>query len=195
MSQEEQLLSKYSRYSDGELISRGGKGVSPAEQAEILRVLRLRIRKELYLICSPATKKPPAPAPVSPPPHARRQNRPEDSNAQPLADPVLNGSWLREMREVTASGRTREEAARAARRFLSKLGDKYVIDSIEVLDPGKRGFLGFGARPAVVKAQAKIWRREERPPNAGFGSPLFWFLIAVIVLVFLFLFLSYGAYS
>ena len=62
------------------------------------------------------------------------------------------------MREVTASGQTVEEAVQSALKQLSMSRDEV---EIEVIDEGKKGFLGlFGATLAIVKV---IEKGEELP--------------------------------
>lgn len=57
------------------------------------------------------------------------------------------------MREVTASGQTVEEAVQSALKQLSMSRDEV---EIEVIDRGKKGFLGlFGATRAIVKVREK----------------------------------------
>ncbi len=53
------------------------------------------------------------------------------------------------MRQVTASGQTVEEAVQSACVQLDVTRDKV---EIEVIDEGRKGFLGFGSKPAVIKA-------------------------------------------
>ncbi|MBP2019499.1 spoIIIJ-associated protein [Symbiobacterium terraclitae] len=61
------------------------------------------------------------------------------------------------MRSVERSGRTVDEAVLAA---LEELGVPSDRVTIEVLDEGKGGFLGIGARPAVVRVTVKENRAE-----------------------------------
>ena len=57
------------------------------------------------------------------------------------------------MREVTASGQTVEEAVQTALKQLSMSREDVEID---VIDQGKKGFLGiFGATRAIVKVREK----------------------------------------
>lgn len=76
------------------------------------------------------------------------------------------------MREVTASGQTVEEAVQSALKQLSMSRDEVEID---VIDEGKKGFLGlFGATRAIVKVKEKSGEQEvtkdklvehEQPPK------------------------------
>ncbi|GAB3054027.1 RNA-binding cell elongation regulator Jag/EloR [Virgibacillus ainsalahensis] len=52
------------------------------------------------------------------------------------------------MKEITASGQTVEEAVQSALEQLNTTEDHV---EIEVIDEGKKGILGFGAKPAIVK--------------------------------------------
>jgi spoIIIJ-associated protein len=61
------------------------------------------------------------------------------------------------MKVVEKSGRTVDEAMAAA---LEELGVPSNRAKVEVLDEGKGGFLGIGAKPAVVRATLKESRRE-----------------------------------
>ena len=62
------------------------------------------------------------------------------------------------MREVTASGQTVEEAVQSALKQLSMSRDEV---EIEVIDEGKKGFLGlFGAKRAIVKIKEKSEEQE-----------------------------------
>ena len=62
------------------------------------------------------------------------------------------------MREVTASGQTVEEAVQSALKQLSMSRDEVEID---VIDEGKKGFLGlFGATRAIVKVKEKSGEQE-----------------------------------
>lgn len=61
------------------------------------------------------------------------------------------------MNTVEKSGRTVDEAIGAA---LEELGVPSERVKIEVLDEGKGGFLGIGARPAVVRVTVQESRRE-----------------------------------
>lgn len=61
------------------------------------------------------------------------------------------------MRSVERSGRTVDEAVLSA---LEELGVPSDRVTIEVLDEGKGGFLGIGARPAVVRVTLKEDRAE-----------------------------------
>lgn len=75
------------------------------------------------------------------------------------------------MKTLERSGRTVDEAVAAA---LQELGLPSERVKIEVLDEGKAGFLGIGARPATVRVQVKETRRERaesflRDVCAGMG--------------------------
>lgn len=61
------------------------------------------------------------------------------------------------MRIVEKSGRTVDEAVAAA---LQELGVPSTRVKVDVLDEGKGGFLGIGARPAVVRAMLKESRGD-----------------------------------
>lgn len=61
------------------------------------------------------------------------------------------------MRAVEKTGRTVDEAVSAA---LEELGVPSSRVKVEVLDEGKGGFLGIGAKPAVVRVSVKESRRE-----------------------------------
>lgn len=61
------------------------------------------------------------------------------------------------MKAVEKSGRTVDEAVQAALEELGVPSDRVKID---VVDEGKGGFLGIGARPAVVHVTLKESRRE-----------------------------------
>lgn len=61
------------------------------------------------------------------------------------------------MRSVQRSGRTVEEAVAAAVEELGVPSDRVTV---EVLDEGKAGFLGIGARPATVRVTVKETRAE-----------------------------------
>jgi len=62
------------------------------------------------------------------------------------------------VREVTASGQTVEEAVQSALKQLSMSRDEV---EIEVIDEGKKGFLGlFGAKRAIVKIKEKSEEQE-----------------------------------
>lgn len=62
------------------------------------------------------------------------------------------------MREVTASGQTVEEAVQTALKQLSMSREDVEID---VIDQGKKGFLGiFGATRAIVKVKEKGRQRK-----------------------------------
>lgn len=61
------------------------------------------------------------------------------------------------MKSVEKSARSVDEAIAAA---LEELGVPSDRVSVEVLDEGKTGFLGIGARPAVVRVTLKESRRE-----------------------------------
>jgi spoIIIJ-associated protein len=61
------------------------------------------------------------------------------------------------MKTVEKTGRTVDEALAAA---LEELGVPSDRVKVEVLDEGKGGFLGFGARPAVVRVTLRESRRE-----------------------------------
>ncbi|WP_347861810.1 Jag N-terminal domain-containing protein [Salimicrobium sp. PL1-032A] len=56
------------------------------------------------------------------------------------------------MNQWTATGSTVEEAVQSALSDLRTTEDKVDVD---VLDEGKKGFLGFGAKPAIVKVTKK----------------------------------------
>ncbi|SDJ55888.1 RNA-binding cell elongation regulator Jag/EloR [Salimicrobium halophilum] len=56
------------------------------------------------------------------------------------------------MNQLTATGATVEEAVQSALSDLQTTEDKVDVD---VLDEGKKGFLGFGAKPAIVKVTKK----------------------------------------
>lgn len=62
------------------------------------------------------------------------------------------------MKQVTATGQTVEEAVSAALAQLKTTRDK---TEITVIDEGKKGIFGFGARPAVVKVTVRIDPIEE----------------------------------
>ncbi len=62
------------------------------------------------------------------------------------------------MKQVTATGQTVEEAVNTALAQLKTTRDKA---EISIIDEGKKGFFGFGARPAVVKVTMKIDPIEE----------------------------------
>lgn len=65
------------------------------------------------------------------------------------------------MREVTASGQTVDEAIRSALQQINLTRDEV---QIEIIDEGKKGFLGiFGASRAVVKVSEKQILEEEKP--------------------------------
>jgi len=67
------------------------------------------------------------------------------------------------VREVTASGQTVDEAIRSALQQISLTRDEVVI---EIIDEGKKGFLGiFGASRAVVKVSEKQKVTEEKEVN------------------------------
>lgn len=67
------------------------------------------------------------------------------------------------MREVTASGETVDEAIRSALQQISLTRDEVVI---EIIDEGKKGFLGiFGASRAVVKVSEKQKDTEKKEVN------------------------------
>ena len=58
------------------------------------------------------------------------------------------------MKQVTATGQTVEEAVKSALAQLEISKDRTDID---IIDEGKKGFLGiFGTRPAVVKVTVII---------------------------------------
>lgn len=61
------------------------------------------------------------------------------------------------MKSVEKSGRTVDEAVAAA---LEELGVPSDRVKVEVLDEGKGGFLGIGARPAVVRVTLRELRKE-----------------------------------
>jgi spoIIIJ-associated protein len=61
------------------------------------------------------------------------------------------------MKVVEKSGRTVDEALAAA---LEELGVPSDRAKVEVVDEGKGGFLGIGAKPAVVRVSLKESRRE-----------------------------------
>ncbi len=61
------------------------------------------------------------------------------------------------MKVVEKTGRTVDEAVAAA---LEELGVPSDRVKVEVLDEGKGGFLGIGARPAVVRVSVRETRRE-----------------------------------
>ncbi len=56
------------------------------------------------------------------------------------------------MKQITQIGATVEEAISLA---LQKLGNTREQVDVEVLQEGKKGFLGFGARPAEVRVTVK----------------------------------------
>lgn len=56
------------------------------------------------------------------------------------------------MNQLTATGSTVEEAVQSALSELQTTEDQVDVD---VLDEGKKGFLGFGAKPAIVKVTKK----------------------------------------
>lgn len=62
------------------------------------------------------------------------------------------------MKQVTATGQTVEAAVESALAQLSITKDR---TEITIIDEGKKGFLGFGSRPAVVKVTVKIDPIEE----------------------------------
>lgn len=61
------------------------------------------------------------------------------------------------MKSVEKSGRTVDEAVAAALQELGVPSDRVAV---QVLDEGKGGFLGIGARPAVVKVTLRESRRD-----------------------------------
>lgn len=61
------------------------------------------------------------------------------------------------MRSVEKTGRTVDEALAAAIEELGVPSDRV---KVEVLDEGKGGFLGIGAKPAVVRATVRESRKE-----------------------------------
>ena len=61
------------------------------------------------------------------------------------------------MKQITQTGATKEEAISLA---LQKLGVTREQVEIEVLQEAKKGFLGFGARPAEVRVTV-IEQKEE----------------------------------
>lgn len=65
------------------------------------------------------------------------------------------------MKTIEKTGRTVDEAVASA---LEELGVPSSRVTIEVLDEGKGGFLGIGARPATVRATLKV-NRAERVEN------------------------------
>ncbi|WP_226582337.1 RNA-binding cell elongation regulator Jag/EloR [Halobacillus litoralis] len=56
------------------------------------------------------------------------------------------------MRQVTATGNSVDEAVQSALEQLQTSRDQ--VD-VEIIDEGKKGFLGFGSKPAIVKASVK----------------------------------------
>lgn len=62
------------------------------------------------------------------------------------------------MRSVEKTGRTVDEALAAALQDLAVPSDRV---KVEVVDEGKGGFLGIGAKPAVVRVTVKESRREK----------------------------------
>ncbi|ELK46786.1 RNA-binding cell elongation regulator Jag/EloR [Halobacillus sp. ACCC02827] len=56
------------------------------------------------------------------------------------------------MKQVTATGSTVDEAVQSALEQLRTSKDQ--VD-LEVIDEGKKGFLGFGSKPAIVKVSIK----------------------------------------
>ena len=60
------------------------------------------------------------------------------------------------MKQITETAPTKEKAIAVA---LEKLGVSIQDVSITVLDEGKKGFLGFGVKPAVV--QVTVLKNEE----------------------------------
>lgn len=62
------------------------------------------------------------------------------------------------MRSVEKTGRTVDEALAAALQELAVPSDRV---KVEVLDEGKGGFLGIGAKPAVVRVLVKESRKEK----------------------------------
>lgn len=62
------------------------------------------------------------------------------------------------MKQVTATGQTVEEAVKSALAQLETTKDR---TEISIIDEGKKGIFGFGARPAVVKVTVIIDPIEE----------------------------------
>jgi len=62
------------------------------------------------------------------------------------------------MRSVEKTGRTVDEALAAALQDLAVPSDRV---KVEVVDEGKGGFLGIGAKPAVVRVTVKESRKEK----------------------------------
>lgn len=62
------------------------------------------------------------------------------------------------MKQVTATGQTVEEAVKSA---LAQLKTTRERTEISIIDEGKKGFFGFGSRPAIVKVKATIDPIEE----------------------------------
>ncbi|ARI75523.1 RNA-binding cell elongation regulator Jag/EloR [Halobacillus mangrovi] len=56
------------------------------------------------------------------------------------------------MKQITATGTTVEEAVQSALEQLQSSKDQVDVD---VIDEGKKGFLGFGTKPAIVKVSIK----------------------------------------
>lgn len=62
------------------------------------------------------------------------------------------------MKQVTATGQTVEDAIQSALEELNTTRDKV---EVSIIDEGKRGIFGFGARPAIVKVTKIIDPIEE----------------------------------
>lgn len=56
------------------------------------------------------------------------------------------------MKQITATGTTMDDAVQSALEQLQTSKDKVDVD---VIDEGKKGFLGFGSKPAIVKVSIR----------------------------------------
>ncbi|GGC94858.1 Jag protein [Thalassobacillus devorans] len=63
------------------------------------------------------------------------------------------------MKQITATGQTVEEAVQSA---LEQLQTSRDLVEVEIIDEGKKGFLGFGSKPSIVKV-SKVHAKEETP--------------------------------
>ena len=66
------------------------------------------------------------------------------------------------MEYMEFKGKTKNDAITEACRHFSIPSDKL---DYEVIDEGKTGFLGMGARPAIVRARVKEEEKESQPES------------------------------
>ncbi len=67
--------------------------------------------------------------------------------------------------------KTKNDAITEACRHFSIPSDKL---DYEVIDEGKTGFLGMGARPAIVRARVKEEEKESQPESVKLRRHLLW---------------------